>query len=194
MSSTSGPQATQAVKLGELRMAEQLVKQRVDSATKATNERETLLIEEVRRNVQKDKNLDAVVKKVAALTDKVGAKTVAINEDHAKKAAVLTEEYKGRVELLNAATTQRKAAIQVELDKEKAALDALKTEIEHEIGKQSAGIKQKASTIRINLNQDLNRLNDQLYATILPSNLLAVVDQAPKIGEEGKFVAIEFKK
>lgn len=164
-------------------MAETLIKQRVDSATKAVNEKESLLVEDVRRNVQKDKNLDKTIKAVASLTEKVGAKQAAIAEEYKKKIQALSEEAK-----------IQSAKIQVELDTEKTKLDALKGEIEHEIGKRASGIKQKAAEVRMNLNQELNRLNDQLYATILPANLLAVVDQAPKIGEEGKFVALEFKQ
>lgn len=190
--SSSNPLAGQQVKMGELKMAENLVAQRVESARKTVNEVETLKVEEVRRTVQTEMNLDKSIKAFQALSEKVTGKILAITEDAKGKIEAIAIEAAKKTQAVNEAAKIKRDSVQVELDAEKAKLDQLKTEVENEIGKRSSSIKQKAAAVRANLSQELNRLNDQLYATVLPANLLSVVDQAPKIGSEQQFAQLAF--
>jgi vacuolar-type H+-ATPase subunit I/STV1 len=183
MSSSSSATAVQAVRLGELKMAEGLITQRVNATTKAVNEAEALKLEEVRRTVVQELGLDKATAAFKALQEKVEAKIASI-----------TDEARKKIEAANNDSREKREKVQADIEVEKTKLDELKSKIENEVGKRGAEIRQKAANIRANLAQELNKLNDQIYATILPANLRAVVDQAPRIGDESKFVALEFKK
>lgn len=194
MSSGNAAASNQAVKLGELKMAENLVKQRVEATLKAVNEAEGLRLEEVKRTVEKEKGLEKSQKMIAAMTEKVGVKIAAMLEEDRLEAAAVAERHRAELQAIGERRKAKNDKVKADLEVAKAAHETLKEEISEEVAKRGAAIKQKGAAIRAHLNQEQNKLNDQLYATILPDNLKQVVDLAPRIGNESKFAELEFKK
>lgn len=178
---------------GHLKMAENLIRQRVESTLKATAEAEKLRLEDVRRRIEKEMGLEKQTKLVTLLGEKVTAKVAAIAEDIKKKREMVELDYSKKIAALDEDSKDRKAKVQIELDAEKGKLENLKTAINQKADEEGAEIKEKAAGIRAHLSQEQARLNDSIYATVLPENLRAVVDEAPRIGQESKFLAIEFK-
>lgn len=205
MGTGNGATAQQAVKLGELRMAQERIEQRIDSTIRTLNESEKLKLEAVRRTVEHALGLEKMSKVVVDLSLKVNAKILVVAQEQDEERAKLDAKQradaeafkKAKADELQAHVTkyaEKKAKIKSDLDEKQAELEELKLKIEKQIGDDGADIKVKAAGIRAHLEQEKSRLNDKIYATILPDNLRAVVDEAPKMGEEGKFVSLEFKK
>lgn len=172
---------TKAVQFGELKLAEGLIRQRVDATRKAINEAETLRLEGVRRKVEKEMGLEKAVKAAEEIGVKTQAKVEAIQAEYAKKNQDLADWLKKKKEDID--------ADRVEV---KAKLDELKAKIADRVGEEGAEIKKKAASMRAHLDQELARLNDSIYAAVLPANLRAVVDEAPRIGYEASRVSLQF--
>jgi hypothetical protein len=190
--SGSAVAAHQQVKLGELKMAQERIDQRINSAIAAVNEQEKLKLETVRRAVEESLGLEKATKHVETLKEKVSEKIKDLTAKHNADIANIESKYQEELSKANSKFSKQEMDVKAELQAETVKLAELKEKVTKKIGDDGASIKQQAANIRLNLNSEKNRLNDKIYATVLPPNLREVVDEAPKIGQEKEFANLQF--